>query len=175
MYHSALPEALSQEVLGTGKIRGHDGAAMQTISNAIYLAIFLHMARKILRKVNTPRPRVRVKTVNGRKLFQADPARVHDAARTIRTSYSEEQMSSMVGYDVEALLKESLQYEMQAETCKRPSLGKIFEDCARPIVITQDDIDSGRVRQILLGRELNAFSRREPGYTLASPSVEFPT
>jgi hypothetical protein len=150
--------------------------------NAIYLAIFLHMARKILRKVNTPKPRVRVKTVNGRKLFQADPDRVHDAARKIRSSYSEEQMCSMVGYDVEALLKESLQQEMQVGAWKRPSLGKIFEDCARPIVITQDDIDSGRVRQILLRRELNAFSQREPGYTLASPrvdqaspSVELPT
>lgn len=140
------------------------------------------MARKILRKVNTPKPRARVKTVNGRKLFQADPDRVHDAARTIRASYSEEQMCSMVGYDVEALLKEAMQQEIQAETCKRPSLGKIFEDCARPIVVTQDDIDSGRVRQIFLRQELNAFSRREPGYTLASPSidlasprVEFPT
>lgn len=129
------------------------------------------MARKILRKVNTSKPRVRVKTVNGRKLFQADPDRVHDAARTIRTSYSEEQMSRMVGYDVRALLEESLQQEIQAEACKRPSLGKILEDCARPIVITQDDMDSGRVRQILLRRELNAFSQREPGYTLASPSV----
>lgn len=140
------------------------------------------MARKILRKVNTPKPRARVKTVNGRKLFQADPDRVHDAARTIRASYSEKQMCSMVGYDVEALLKEAMQQEIQAETCKRPSLGKIFEDCARPIVVTQDDIDSGRVRQIFLRQELNAFSRREPGYTLASPSidlasprVEFPT
>lgn len=155
---------------------------MKSIRNAIYLAIFLHMARKILRKVNTPKPRARVKTVNGRKLFQADPDRVHDAARTIRASYSEEQMCSMVGYDVEALLKEAMQQEIQAETCKRLSLGKIFEDCARPIVVTQDDIDSGRVRQILLRQELNAFSRREPGYTLASPSidlasprVEFPT
>lgn len=148
---------------------------MQTISNAIYLAIFLHMARKILRKVNTPRPRVRVKTVNGRKLFRADPDRVHDAAKTIRTSYSEEQMCRMVGYDVEALLKESLQYEMQAEACKRPSLGKIVEGCTRPIVITQDDIDSGRVRQILLRGELNAFSQRESGYDLVSPRVYFPT
>jgi hypothetical protein len=77
----------------------------------------------------------------------------------------------MVGYDVEALLKESLQYEMQAEACKRPNLGKIFKDCAKPIVVTQDDIDSGRVRQIFLRQELNAFSRRE----LASTSVEFPT
>ena len=144
---------------------------MKSIRNAIYLAIFLHMARKILRKVNTPKPRARVKTVNGRKLFQADPGRVHDAARKIRASYSEEQMCSMVGYDVEALLKESLQYEMQAEACKRPNLGKIFEDCAKPIVVTQDDIDSGRVRQIFLRQELNAFSRRE----LASTSVEFPT
>lgn len=148
---------------------------MKSISNAIYIAIFLHMARKILRKVNTPKPRIRVKTVNGRKLFQADPGRVHDAARTIRASYSEEQMCSMVGYDVEALLKESLQYEMQAEVCKRPSLGKIVEGCARPIVITQDDIDSGHVRQILLRRELNAFSQREPGYDLASSRVYFPT
>ena len=148
---------------------------MKSIRNAIYLAIFLHMARKILRKVNTPKPRVRVKTVNGRKLFQADPDRVHDAAKTIRTSYSEEQMCRMVGYDVRALLDESLQQEIQAETWKKPRLGKIFEECARPIVITQDDIDSGRVRQILLGRELNAFSQREPGYTLASPRVDFPT
>ena len=140
---------------------------MKSIRNAIYLAIFLHMARKILHKVSTSKPRARVKTVNGRKLFQADPDRVHDAARKIRASYSEEQMCSMVGYDVEALLKESLQYEMQAETCKRPSLGKIFEDCARPIVVTQDDIDSGRVRQIFLRQELNAFSVREPGYVLA--------
>ena len=148
---------------------------MKSIRNAIYLAIFLHMARKILRKVNTPKPRARVKTVNGRKLFQADPGRVHDAARKIRASYSEEQMCSMVGYDVEALLKEAMQQEMQAESCKRPNLGKIFEDCARPIVVTQDDIDSGRVRQIFLRQELNAFSQREPRYDLASPSVEFPT
>lgn len=133
------------------------------------------MTRKILRKVNTSKPRTRIKTVNGHKLFQADPGRVHDAARKIRASYSEKQMCSMVGYDVEALLKESLQQEMQAEACKRPNLGKIFEDCARPMVVTQDDIDSGRVRQIFIRQELNAFSRRVPGYTLASPSVDFPT
>ena len=144
---------------------------MSGIKNAIYLAIFLHMARKILRKACTPRPRVRVKTVNGRKLFQLDPERVRAASRKIKAFYSEEQMSDMVGYDVEALLKESLQQEIQAaEAYKRLNLEKIFEDCARPMIITQDDIDNGRVRQILLGRELNAFSRREPGYT----SVEFP-
>ena len=146
---------------------------MSGIKNAIYLAIFLHMARKILRKACTPRPRVRVRTINGRKVFQADPERVRAASRKIRASYSEEQMSSMTGYDVEALLKESLQQEIQAaEAYQRLNLEKIFEDCARPIVITQDDIDSGRVRQILLRRELNAFSQREAGYI---PSVEHPT
>ena len=148
---------------------------MPGIKNAIYLAIFLHMARKILRKASTSRPRVRVKTVNGRKLFQLDPDRVRAASRKIRASYSEEQMSSMSmeGYDVEALLMESLQQEIQAaEAYQRLNLEKIFEDCARPIVITQDDIDNGRVRQILLGQELNAFSRREVGYI---PSVEHPT
>ena len=148
---------------------------MPGIKNAIYLAIFLHMARKILRKASTSRPRVRVKTVNGRKLFQLDPDRVRAASRKIRASYSEEQMSSMSmeGYDVEALLMESLQQEIQAaEAYQRLNLEKIFEDCARPIVITQDDIDSGRVRQILLRRELNAFSQREAGYI---PSVEHPT
>ena len=148
---------------------------MPGIKNAIYLAIFLHMARKILRKASTSRPRVRVKTVNGRKLFQLDPDRVRAASRKIRASYSEEQMSSMSmeGYDVEALLMESLQQEIQAaEAYQRLNLEKIFEDCARPIVITQDDIDNGRVRQILLGQELNAFSRREVGYI---PSVEPPT
>jgi hypothetical protein len=81
----------------------------------------------------------------------------------------------MVGYDVEALLKESLQQEIQAEACKRPSLGKLFDECARPMVVTQDDIDSGRVRPIIIRREINAFSRREPGYTIAPPSIEFPT
>ena len=142
---------------------------MKSIRNAIYLAIFLHMARKILRKASTPKPRVRVRTVNGRKVFQADPDRVRAASRKVKASYSEEQITSMVGYDVEALLKESLQQEIQvAEACNRLNLGKIFEDCARPIVITQDDIDSGRVRQILIEREINAFSQREPGYTLAS-------
>lgn len=145
---------------------------MPGIRNAIYLAIFLHMARKILRKASTPRPRIKVRTINGRKVFQADPERVCAASRKIRASYSEEQMSSMVGYDVEALLMESRQQEIQAaEAYERLNLGKLFDDCDRSIVITQDDIDSGRVRQILLGRELNAFSRREPGYTLASPSV----
>lgn len=146
---------------------------MPGIRNAIYLAIFLHMARKILRKASTSRPRIMVRTINGRKVFQADPERVCAASRKIRASYSEEQMSSMVGYDVEALLMESLQQEIQAaEAYERLNLGKLFDDCDRSIVITQDDIDNGRVRQILLRRELNAFSRREPGYTL--PSVEHP-
>lgn len=148
---------------------------MKELKYAIYTAIFLHQCRKILHKVYHPRPAVTVRVVNGRKLFQADPDRVRAASRKIRASYSEEQMCSMVGYDVEALLKEAMQQEMQAETCKRPSLGKIIEDCAMPVVFTQDDIDSGRVRPILIGREINAFSRREPGYTLASPSIEFPT
>ena len=142
---------------------------------AIYTAIFLHQCRKIFQKVYHPRPAVTVRVVNGRKLFQVDPDRVRAASRKIRASYSEEQMCSMVGYDVEALLEESLQQEIQAEACKRPSLGKLFDECARPMVVTQDDIDSGRVRPILIGREINAFSRREPGYTLASPSIEFPT
>jgi hypothetical protein len=148
---------------------------LKELKYAIYTAIFLHQCRKIFHKVYNPRPAVTVRVVNGRKLFQADPDRVRAASRKIRASYSEEQMCSMVGYDVEALLMESLQQEIQAEACKRPSLGKLFDECARPMVVTQDDIDSGRVRPILIGREINAFSRREPGYTLASPSIEFPT
>lgn len=143
---------------------------MSGIKNAIYLAIFLHMARKILRKASTPRPRIMVRTINGRKVFQADPDCVRAASRKIKASYSEEQqqMSSMVGYDVEALLMESLQQEIQAAEAYQKTLGKSFDDCDRPIVITQDDIDNGRVRQILLRQELNAFSRREPGYILES-------
>lgn len=144
---------------------------MPGIKNAIYLAIFLHMARKILRKASTPRPRIMVRTINGRKVFQLDPDRVRAASRKIQAAYSEEQMSSMAGHDVEALLMESLQEEIQGEACKSPSLGKSFDDCDGPIIITQDDIDRGRVRQILLRQELNAFSRRETGYT----SIEFPT
>ena len=73
---------------------------MKELKYAIYLAIFLHMARKILRKASTTRPRVRVRTINGRKVFQADPERVRAASRKIRASYSEEQMSSMVGYQL---------------------------------------------------------------------------
>jgi hypothetical protein len=148
---------------------------LKELKYAIYTAIFLHQCRKIFHKVYNPRPAVTVRVVNGRKLFQADPDRVRAASRKIRASYSEEQMCSMVGYDVEALLMESLQQEIQAEACKRPSLGKLFDECARPMVVTQDDIDSGRVRPILIGREINAFSRREPGYTIAPPCIEFPT
>lgn len=89
---------------------------MPGIKNAIYLAIFLHMARKILRKASTPRPRIMVRTINGRKVFQADPERVHDAARAILPP--EKQMCSMVGYNVEALLMEALQQEIRNEIDK---------------------------------------------------------
>lgn len=152
---------------------------MKELKYAIYTAIFLHQCRKIFHKVYHPRPAVTVRIVNGRKLFQADPDRVRAASRKIKASFSlEDTVCHMSGMDVNDMIagmQDEISEEIDRNEIRRPSLGKIIENCAMPVVFTQDDIDSGRVRPILIGREINAFSRREPGYTIAPPSIEFPT
>lgn len=127
---------------------------MNSVKNAVYLAIFLHMARKIFAKANTPRPRVKVKGVNGKKFFQADPARVHEAARNIRSSYSEEPLYHMTGVDVAAMLKESLEREVSEELSAEmqrtliPSMKELTKQYSQPLTYVCHRIYTEEKKQV---------------------------
>lgn len=105
------------------------------IEHAVYLAIVLHMARKILRKTLTPKTRVKI-IKGGVRVFQADQNRVREAARRIRSTYGEENgFVDMACIDVEALLRNELQGEIRKASIKAVSL-------------SQQDIDRGLVSRV---------------------------
>ena len=100
------------------------------IKHAVYIAISLHMVRKILRK--TLVPKTQFNPLNSTWVFKADENKVREGTRKARALYREEpDMIYMTGIDVAALLRGELQGEIHNAVIKKTPAIKISEEDVR--------------------------------------------